>query len=42
MVTYAAYAGADVDLRKVAIVTILGDTASRRALTRRADPGSCS
>jgi NSS family neurotransmitter:Na+ symporter len=27
MVTYAAYAGADVDLRKVAIVTILGDTA---------------
>jgi NSS family neurotransmitter:Na+ symporter len=27
MITYAAYAGADVDLRKVAIVTILGDTA---------------
>lgn len=27
MVTYAAYAGTDVDLRKVAIVTILGDTA---------------
>jgi NSS family neurotransmitter:Na+ symporter len=27
MVTYAAYAGADVDLRKVATITILGDTA---------------
>jgi NSS family neurotransmitter:Na+ symporter len=27
MITYAAYAGADIDLRKVAIVTILGDTA---------------
>jgi NSS family neurotransmitter:Na+ symporter len=27
MVTYAAYAGTDVDLRKVAIITILGDTA---------------
>jgi NSS family neurotransmitter:Na+ symporter len=26
MVTYAAYAGADIDLRKVAVVTILGDT----------------
>ena len=26
MVTYAAYAGADIDLRKVAIVTIVGDT----------------
>ena len=27
MITYAAYAGAEVDLREVAIVTILGDTA---------------
>jgi NSS family neurotransmitter:Na+ symporter len=27
MVTYAAYAGPDVDLRKVAVVTIVGDTA---------------
>lgn len=27
MITYAAYAGADIDLRKVAIVTIVGDTA---------------
>jgi NSS family neurotransmitter:Na+ symporter len=27
MITYAAYARADIDLRKVAIVTILGDTA---------------
>jgi NSS family neurotransmitter:Na+ symporter len=27
MVTYAAYAATDVDLRKVAIITILGDTA---------------
>jgi NSS family neurotransmitter:Na+ symporter len=26
MITYAAYAGADVDLRKVAIIAILGDT----------------
>ena len=27
MITYAAYAGADIDLRRVAIVTIVGDTA---------------
>jgi NSS family neurotransmitter:Na+ symporter len=27
MITYAAYAGAEVDLREVAIITILGDTA---------------
>ena len=27
MITYAAYAGADIDLRKVAIITIAGDTA---------------
>jgi NSS family neurotransmitter:Na+ symporter len=27
MVTYAAYAGADIDLRKVAILTVVGDTA---------------
>jgi NSS family neurotransmitter:Na+ symporter len=27
MITYAAYAGADIDLRKVAILTIVGDTA---------------
>jgi NSS family neurotransmitter:Na+ symporter len=27
MVTYAAYAGPDIDLRKVAIVTLVGDTA---------------
>lgn len=27
MITYASYAGADVNLRKVAIITILGDTA---------------
>jgi NSS family neurotransmitter:Na+ symporter len=27
MITYAAYAGAEIDLRKVAIVTMLGDTA---------------
>jgi NSS family neurotransmitter:Na+ symporter len=27
MITYAAYAGADVDLREVAIITIIGDTA---------------
>jgi neurotransmitter:Na+ symporter, NSS family len=27
MITYAAYAGAEIDLRQVAIVTILGDTA---------------
>jgi NSS family neurotransmitter:Na+ symporter len=35
MVTYAAYAGADIDLRKVAIVTILGDTAVSVAEGRR-------
>ena len=32
MITYAAYSGSDVDLRKVAIITILGDTAVSLAM----------